>query len=51
MRRDQSIPPIQHHQHQDDAEDQFDGLHEVNLLQRLVIDQGAKLVQPAREVG
>ena len=49
-RRDQTLPAIQHHAHQDDAEDELDGAHQVDMGEPVAADRAAGGVDPAGEV-
>ncbi len=44
------LAAIEHHHHKDDAEDQFDRLHEIKLLQKDNASQIAERVNPLRQV-
>ena len=44
------LAAIEHHHHKNDAEDQFDRLHEIKLLQKDNASQIAERVNPLRQV-
>ena len=48
--RDQAVTPEQHHKHQDQTEDQFDRLRQVDLLHPVAVHRGTKTVDPVGQV-